>query len=239
MAVAAFASMALVGETEGRFYSTWAKKRVAATKYRLERHYGKGLTGLHNEHGQVDPDRLGWINKRTNGAPIGSSISVTIMPGLTLDASTGSAYLLGFVQGLQYNGLGKDGDAILPNEAVELTNCFAATFALLEDFETSAYNLKTFASESGTLKFFDTLILDPSHILADLTVEYEMCEVASIFAQYKGMIGGDYAAVSDNLSREILVIAVESPEARKTIQDVYASSKCIADAAKESGLLDA
>ena len=54
----------------------------------------------------MDPDRLGWMRKNGNKAPLGSSISVTIMPGLTIDAATGSAYVLGFVNGLQYEGLG-------------------------------------------------------------------------------------------------------------------------------------
>jgi len=65
-----------------------------------------------------------------------------------------------------------------------------------------------------------------------------MCEVGAILNQYKGMASGDWAAVSDNLTRELLVIAVESPEARKTIQDVYAASKCVAAAVGESGLIE-
>jgi hypothetical protein len=112
------------------------------------------------------------MNKKNGGKPLGSSVSVTIMPNLTIDASTGSAYVLGFVNGLQYTGLAQDDSALLPIDSVALTNCFASTFALLEDFEVSAFNLRTFSSDPGTLKIFDALMLDPSHILMDMTVEW-------------------------------------------------------------------
>jgi len=52
------------------------------------------------------------------------------------------------------------------------------------------------------------------------------------------MVGGDYAAIADNLTREIMVMAIESPEDRKTIKDIYAAGKCAAEVAAESGLLD-
>lgn len=47
---------------EARITTTWAKKKVAATKFRLERAFGKGLVGAHNAEGKFDPSRLGWIN---------------------------------------------------------------------------------------------------------------------------------------------------------------------------------
>lgn len=163
------------------------------------------------------------MNKKNGGKPLGSSVSVTIMPGMTIDAATGSAYVLGFVNGLQYTGIAKEDSALLPIDTVALTNCFASTYALLEDFEVSAYNLKTFASEPGTLKIFDALLMDPSHIVMDLTVEWEMCNCAGILGQFKNMAGGDYASIADNLTRELLVIFMESPEDRKTIQDIMAA----------------
>ena len=44
-----------------------------------------------------------------------------------------------------------------------------------------------------------------------------MCDMAAILGQFKNMFGGDYAAIADNLTRELMVIFMESPEARKTI----------------------
>ena len=74
---------------------------------------------------------------------------------------------------MQYNGLARPENALIPDSSVELSNCFASTFALLEDFDVLAYNVKTFAAETGTLKLFDVGVLDPIHILGDFTVEWE------------------------------------------------------------------
>lgn len=153
--------------------TTWAQKRVDAVKYRLERNFGKGLVGLYNENGDVDPDRFGWMNRKHGKRPLGSAINVTILPGLTLNASTGSALVLGFVNGMQYEGLAREDSPVLPIETVALTNCFASTFALLEDFDVLGNNIDTFSSEPGTLKIFDVLAMDPAHILMDMTVEWE------------------------------------------------------------------
>lgn len=95
------------------------------------------------------------------------------MPGLTIDAATTSAFFLGFINGLQYEGLGTSEDAILPVDTVALTNCFASSYALVEDFDIAGYNISTFSAEPGTLKIFDVLAMDPAHILMDMTVEWE------------------------------------------------------------------
>ena len=47
------------------------------------------------------------------------------------------------------------------------------------------------------------------------------------------MAGGDYAAVSDHLTRELLVIFMESPKAAETILQVYEASKCITEVLAE------
>lgn len=139
---------------------------------------------------------------------------------------------------MQYEGLSREDSPVLPVETVELTNCFASTFALLEDFEVLGYNIDTFSAEPGTLKIFDVLAMDPAHILMDTTVEWEMCNGAGILAQFKNMFGGDYAAIADNLTRELMVIFIESPEDRKTIKQIYEAGKCAKDVADEAGLIE-
>jgi len=91
---------------------------------------------------------------------------------ITLNAGESSAYWLGFVQGMNYSLKPKEeqGDT---SEGVDLSNCFASTYALIESFDTMAYNINTFRAESGTIKIFDVAILDPIHILADSSVSYE------------------------------------------------------------------
>ena len=118
-------------------------KKINATKHRLERNYGKGLVGLINENGHVSPDRLDWMmSSRIGGKPLVSGkrnlLNATFENlGVTsFNAADGKALIFGFVNGMQYVGLeGSDKSAPLPNESVPLTNCFAATYALVEDFE--------------------------------------------------------------------------------------------------------
>ena len=156
-------------------------------KHKLERTYGKGLVDLYGADGRVDQNKFIHTDKRMGGARLGANmpslgdlsdrlgqISVTVTSGLTLDAATRSAYWLGFVNGMQYEGLDRSGvTEVLPTDDVQLTNCFASTYALLETFDTQWYNIRTFAAESGTLKIFDVLALDPIHIVGDCTVEWE------------------------------------------------------------------
>ena len=128
------------------------------------------------QSGRIDPKRFGWDNRVTGGAPLGSSISTTITPNLTIDATTGTAYWLGFAKGMQYNGLDRDSVSNIDSDT-PLTNCFASTYSLLTSMDIAGYNWKTLSSVPGTFKGFDVLVIDPSHIVADLFVNYEMCEV--------------------------------------------------------------
>ena len=52
------------------------------------------------------------------------------------------------------------------------------------------------------------------------------------------MAGGDTAAIVDNLTREVLVIALESPEDLKVIKQIYEAGQCAKKVADESGLFE-
>jgi len=78
------------------------------------------------------------------------------------------------------------------------------------------------------------MAMDPLHIFADFTVEWEMCDVAAIFGQFKGMIGGDWAAIADNLSREVLVIVLEMPDGFKLLNQIIEASTCAGAAVAEA-----
>jgi len=140
---------------------------------------------------------------------MGQEINKTITPTMTIDATGTSAFWLGFTKGMQYNGLDRGTVDNLPGSSTPLTNCFASMYSLITSFDTFGYNLSTINSEAGSFKGFDVLIIDPIHILADTGVNYEMCEIGGILDQAKGMLGLDYAAIGDNLTRELLVFAVE------------------------------
>ena len=176
-AVAAVAALALFGqEVDARKKSKWSIKRTQQVKDRLERVYGKGLIGMHDPvTGRPDPTRMGWDNRATGGRRLGSSIQVTIAPGNTIDATTATAYWLGFVEGMKYTGLQRDtGETnLLAESETILTNCFASTYSLLSTFDTWGYNFETFNSNPGQIKIFDVLALDPINVMADSAVNYE------------------------------------------------------------------
>ena len=181
---------------------------------------------MHEETGQIDPTRFGWDNRITGGARLGSSISRTIVPGLTIDATGASAFWLGFVRGMQYNGLDREAASNLPGSETPLTNCFASMYSFLTSVDIAGYNWQTLNSEPGTFKGFDVLVLDPTHIIADFTVNYEMCELGLILDQLGGMASLDYAAIGDNLTRYLGVLLLESPEAREEMMKVRSAAVC-------------
>ena len=53
-----------------------------------------------------------------------------------------------------------------------------------------------------------------------------MCEIPLYIDQFKNMASLDYAEISNNLSREILVIAIEMPEARGAIRSIKDAAFC-------------
>jgi hypothetical protein len=53
-----------------------------------------------------------------------------------------------------------------------------------------------------------------------------MCEAQRYIDQAKNMASLDYSSISDNLSREILVAAIEMPEAGDQINKVFEGAKC-------------
>ena len=55
-----------------------------------------------------------------------------------------------------------------------------------------------------------------------------MCDVPQVFGQFKSMASLDYSAMSDNLVREVLVLALESPETFETVEQIYEAGKCTA-----------
>jgi len=116
----ALSAMALVAtEVEGAFHGTWARKRVGNMKHKLERTYGKGMMDIKGVDGRVDSSRFIHTDRRFGGSKLGSNISVTVRPGMTIDASDTPAFWLGFVNGMQYEGLNRaDAEDLLPTEDV-------------------------------------------------------------------------------------------------------------------------
>ena len=106
-------------------------------------------------------------------------------------------------------------------------------YGMISSFDVAAYNLNTINATPGSFKGIDVLFIDPTHIFADIVVNYEMCEVGSIINQFKGMASLDFAAVGDNLTRELMVIMVESPEARGQIAEMKNAAECAKNVADD------
>lgn len=189
----------------------------------MERQYGKGLIGMYDSNGRLNMDRFQYANHLTKG--LNGAISTTIAPGLTIDATNAIAYWLGWAQGMNYAGLDRD-DVGGADSFPELSNCFASMYSLMETYELTGMHLATRNSEPGTNKIFDILITDPTLIVSNTVVSYEMCEIDSLLEQIKGMAGADWSAVADNATRELLVIGTESPEARKEMKKLRNAATC-------------
>ena len=143
------------------------------------------------------------------------------------------AFWLGFAKGMQYTGLAGDGEDNLPGSTTALTNCFAMTYGLMTSVDTLFYDIATISAEAGSFKGFDVLVIDPTHIISDVAVSFEMCEMRKIVTNFKNMAGMDYAAVVDTLTRQILVIAIDSPDARREIMKMKDAGECVAAAKAE------
>lgn len=50
------------------------------------------------------------------------------------------------------------------------------------------------------------------------------------------MAGADYAALADNLSRELLVIVMDSPETFDLIGQIKEAGECLVEVAADAGL---
>lgn len=96
----------------------------------------------------------------------------------------------------------------------------------MEQFELMGYHLATRSSIEGTNRTFDILINDPVLILSNFTVTWEMCELDVMLEQSKQMAGADWASVADNATRQLLVIGMESPEARAEIDKMRKAAEC-------------
>ena len=177
------------------------------------------------EDGKINPNTFGRDNRLTGGARLGSSINITITDGLTIDAATSMAYALGFSKGMQYEGLKRETDN-LPGAQAVLTNCFAATYGFMTSLDTAGYNRQTLTGTPGQFKGFDVLVLDPTHVFADAVVSFEMCEFEKIISMVKNNLSLDYASIAETSSRFLMVLMIESPEARNEIMKVRKAAEC-------------
>ena len=56
-----------------------------------------------------------------------------------------------------------------------------------------------------------------------------MCEVPLYIDQFKNMASLDYAEIANNLSREVMVLFIEMPEAREQIFAIKDAAQCASE----------
>ena len=61
-----------------------------------------------------------------------------------------------------------------------------------------------------------------------------MCDGSRYIDQFTSMASLDYAAIGENLTREIMFMAFESPEMFNTIKDIAAAGQCAAKVVKDA-----
>ena len=77
-------------------------------------------------------------------------------------------------------------------------------------------------------------INDPTKILADNVVVYEMCDFGTILDQFKLMTSLDWSSLADNVVRQTLVLAIDLPESLDLMTQIEDAGKCATRAANEA-----
>ena len=76
--------------------SNYSRKVVGETKHRLESIHGKGLVGLYDENGRFQQQHLSKDKHLKNTTWIESG-------GITFDSSSNLAWVLGIVDGIEFD----------------------------------------------------------------------------------------------------------------------------------------
>lgn len=80
----------------------------------------------------------------------------------------------------------------------------------------------------------DVFINDPTKILADNVVVYEMCDFGTILDQFKLMTSLDWSSLADNVVRQTLVLAIDLPESLDLMTQIEDAGKCATRAANDA-----
>ena len=87
----------------------------------------------------------------------------------------------------------------------------------MTSLDIAGYNRNTMWDTPGTFKGFDVLFIDPIKIFADGVVTFEMCQIDKILTMLINNASLDFASIAESSTRALMVIMVESPEARQEI----------------------
>lgn len=181
-----------------------ALKRVQQTKQHLEMVYGKGLTGLYNDYGELDitPQRMKAARRR----PAQDYMKIG---GIMMDQEVAITGLYGFVEGFQYTGLASAADNLLASEMVE-SNCFYSMYGLVDSVDVLVNDFSNIVDPAGELKWVNLILYNPSHIVNNFMVGYEMCEVYTQVERLMGLFSLDWALLAQSIGTDLVYLLGES-----------------------------
>jgi len=73
-----------------------------------------------------------------------------------------------------------------------MSNCFYAVKGIIGNIETLISDFKNLGKRSGEYNWFNIVFYDPIHIIGDLTVCYEMCNVYEDLDKLTGLFSMDW-----------------------------------------------
>jgi len=186
-------------------------KRISEMKKHLEMVYGVGLTGLYNDEGrlEVTPQKMKAARRRPaqDWAKIG---------GVMMDQEVASTAMYGFVEGFQYKGLAGAAEDLLAKEMVE-SNCFYAMYGMMDSVDVLLSDFNNFIDPAGELKWMNLIAYNPSHIINNVMVGYEMCEGYVQIERLMGLASMDWALMGQSLGTDLTYLLVDAAPEFKAI----------------------
>lgn len=131
-----------------------------------------------------------------------------------MDQEAGSSFIYGFTEGFQYKGLAGAADEILAGDMVE-SNCFYALYGLIDSFDVLVADVNTFIDPAGEIKWLNLIEYNPSHIMNNFFVSYEMCEVYTQIERLMALASLDFALLGQTLGTDITYLFTDGSAMRE------------------------
>jgi len=126
-----------------------------------------------------------------------------------MDQEIAASALYGFVEGFQYKGLAGAAEEILAGEMVE-SNCFYAMYGMMDSVDVLVNDITNFIDPAGEIKWVNALAYNPSHILNNVMVGYEMCEGYTQVERLMALFSLDFALLGQTLGTDITFLISDS-----------------------------
>lgn len=90
------------------------------------------------------------------------------------------------------------------------SNCFYAMYGLMDSVDVLASDFSNFVDPAGEVKWFNLIAYNPSHILNNTMVGYEMCEGYTQVERLMALFSLDFALLGQTLGTDLTYMFTES-----------------------------